>query len=254
VQRFHEWFGKQGCLIRIGVVASFGVIVLCCAIVALAGIGAATMTPEQRVAVASTQTARALPPSATLTDTPQPTLTPSPTSTATATPEPTYTPTITPLPTATLKPAQVKQTAVQATVDAKQAAVKATAEAKQAATATIVALDTEYPEVDIRDLVKRPQRYKGQKFQVTGKVFTIREQVDDGLFGTGETITQIQIWVTTPDGSKEAVVVLFNGTLEKVFEESTIIVYGVGEGTYEGVNGFGATITQPKVKAAFVRF
>ncbi|MDZ4718352.1 MAG: hypothetical protein SH847_07745 [Roseiflexaceae bacterium] len=181
-------------------------------------------------------------------------LTPSPTSTATATPEPTYTPTITPLPTATLKPAQVKQTAVQATVDAKQAAVKATAEAKQAATATIVALDTEYPEVDIRDLVKRPQRYKGQKFQVTGKVFTIREQVDDGLFGTGETITQIQIWVTTPDGSKEAVVVLFNGTLEKVFEESTIIVYGVGEGTYEGVNGFGATITQPKVKAAFVRF
>ncbi|HEU4322172.1 MAG TPA: hypothetical protein VFS21_03400 [Roseiflexaceae bacterium] len=139
-----------------------------------------------------------------------------------ATPTPSPTPTNTPTPTAT--PSDPEKTA------------------------TIVAYDTAYPEVDIRDLAKAPDRYEGQKFRLEGEVFNIEES-------GGETF--LQMWVQIPGGDRldrEAVAVRFNSDLPGVFAESYIIVYGVGRGAFEGTNAMGATIRQPLVEAELVRF
>lgn len=158
-----------------------------------------------------------------------------PTEVPTDTPIPTEVPTDTPVPTNTPPPA------------------RQTAQAKADATATIVALDAEYPEADIRDLVKGPDRYRDRKFHLQGTVFTIREET--GLLSGVTTI--MQIWVQVPGGSefeREAVVVRFKGTLEGVFKDSPVIVYGTGAGAFEGTNTFGAKIVQPGMDATFVRY
>lgn len=123
-----------------------------------------------------------------------------------------------------------------------------TAAAIVAATATVEAIETTYQEIDVRALVKNPDRYIGSQLKLQGQVFTIEE--DGGR-------TFLQMWVQIPGGSefdREAVAVVFDGTLETVFEDSYILVYGVGNGKLEGTNAFGGSITQPLIKAEYVRY
>jgi hypothetical protein len=151
--------------------------------------------------------------------------------------------------------------AAQATSDALQtaeaiAAEKATAEAiptatalaRAAATATAEAIEATYQEIDIRALVKNPDRYTGVPIKLTGQVFRIEEEIGR---------TAIQMWVQIPGGSefdREAVAVFFDGTLDEVFKDSYIVVYGTGAGKIEGTNAFGGTVVQPLIKAEYVRY
>ena len=208
----------------------------------------------------------------TSTRTPTPTIPPTPTITPTA--SPTETPTVTPSSTPTLEPATQTVVAAKATAAAKAYAATATREAKvaaqqtaraiptltaeaiAAATATIVALDTSYAKVNILELAKAPDRFRGQQLKVIGEVFTISEG-EGGLFGLGGTVTRMQIWVQVPGGSafdREAVVVEFAGVLDGVVKGSTVIVYGKGAGAFEGTNTLGAKIRQPAINAEHVRY
>lgn len=187
----------------------------------------------QAVGILPTNTPKPSPtlrPTATLT--PVPTQTPIPTQvpTPTETPIPTETPvpTETPIPTNIPKPAQV------------------TATARAAATATVQAIEAKYPRIDIRELAKNPDKYKGELFSLQGTVFTIQETDDQ---------TQLQMWVQIPGGNqfdREAVVVGYDGSLEGVYEKSSIIVYGEGRGAFEGENALGGAIRQPIIRADYV--
>jgi hypothetical protein len=102
----------------------------------------------------------------------------------------------------------------------------------------------EYTWVDTRELVTRPFVFEGEKIAVSGSVFTI--QAEPGFTG-------MQIWVDTPNG-QEAVVIAFEGDLPGVYEGTWVTVYGIGAGTFEGTNGFGATIVQPLIFADIVDY
>jgi len=202
-----------------------------------------------------------------------PTATIPPTQTATPTSAPTETPTVTPSSTPTLEPATQTAVAAEATAAAEAQAATATSEAKiaaqqtaeavptltaeaiAAATATVVALDTTYSKVNILELAKAPDRFRGQQLKITGEVFTISEG-ESGMFGLGGTVTRMQIWVQVPGGSafdREAVVVEFAGVLDGVVKGIAVIVYGKGAGAFEGTNALGATIRQPAINAEYVR-
>lgn len=190
-------------------------------------------------------------PSSTPTPEPTPTNTPEPTNT----PAPTDTPAPTNTPTPTLEPAAIAATEEAAAAATAEAEVQATAAAVQGATATAVAYDTDYPEIDIRDLVKGPARYEGQQLRLAGQVFNIREEVEGFL--DRRTVTYIQMWVQIPGGGaldREAVMVRFENTLEGVFADDFIIVYGEGNGSFEGTNAMGASISQPLVEAVRIRY
>ena len=100
----------------------------------------------------------------------------------------------------------------------------------------------QYAWIDSRDLVIRPMEFQGEKIAIQGSVFNI--QVDGG-------VTAMQIWI---DGSNEAVVVIYEGDSRGIYEGTWVTVYGVGAGTFEGTNGFGAVIVQPMVFADIVDF
>ena len=63
----------------------------------------------------------------------------------------------------------------------------------------------------------------------------------------------MQLWIWTSSGT-EAVVVWADEELEGVYKNSTITVYGVGDGTFSGTNAFGAEIVQPQIAADFIEF
>lgn len=100
-----------------------------------------------------------------------------------------------------------------------------------------------YAEIDVRELDKNPDLHLGERIVLRGQVFTIQEDAD-GTF--------LQIWVRYPGGSsydRIAVVVIYDGILPGVYEDTNITVYGTALGTFEGTNAYGGTITQPRVFA-----
>lgn len=103
--------------------------------------------------------------------------------------------------------------------------------------------DADYRTMDVRDLKKNPDAYKGKPVQLNGEVFNVKEQ-------NGRTF--LQMWVAIPGGTQfdhEAVVVNYGGTLPNVYEKTRITVFGVGDGTGSGKNAFGGTNTQPAIRA-----
>jgi hypothetical protein len=150
-----------------------------------------------------------------LTDTPQPTFTRTNTPKPTDTPLPTSKPTNTPKPTPTFSLAADKST---------------------------------YKSIDVRDLQKSPEKYRGQKIVLPGEIFRIQE---------AGTSTAMQIWVSYPGAptfDRVAVVVHYQGTLPGAYEKQNVTVYGIGAGTFEGTNAFGGTISQPLVNAQYVDY
>jgi hypothetical protein len=61
--------------------------------------------------------------------------------------------------------------------------------------------------------------------------------------------TAMQIWL---DGGSEAAVIVFQGDSTGIYEGTWITVYGTVEGTFEGTNAFGGTISQPLIRADIV--
>lgn len=98
----------------------------------------------------------------------------------------------------------------------------------------------EYVEIDVRDLVIRPDTFNGEKIVVSGEVFNI--QVEG-------TTTFMQIWV---GGNQDAVGIVFEGDSTGIYEGTWVTVYGTGRGTFTGTNAFGGPITQPLIEADIV--
>ena len=105
-----------------------------------------------------------------------------------------------------------------------------------------------YKTVDIRDLKKAPEKYRGERITLRGEVFTIEE---------ASGVTGMQIWVSFPGASTSdriPVVVQYLDTLPGLYEKQTVQVYGMGGGTFEGKNSFGSSISQPLIIARFVDY
>src|SRR5690606_37843782 len=97
---------------------------------------------------------------------------------------------------------------------------------------------------DPRDLFVRPDSFVGKKIAVRGQVFNIE-------IGSG--MTFMQLWIWTSSGT-EAVVVWLDEEVEGVYKNSTITVYGRGDGSFTGTNAFGGQISQPQVAGDFIEF
>jgi len=83
----------------------------------------------------------------------------------------------------------------------------------------------------------------------TGKRIAFRGQVFNIDIGSG--MTFMQLWVWTSSGT-EAVVVWLDEEVENVYNNSTITVYGRGDGEFSGTNAFGGEITQPQIAGDFI--
>jgi hypothetical protein len=104
-----------------------------------------------------------------------------------------------------------------------------------------------YQKVDIRELDKNPDSFKEQPLRITGSVFNIDES-------NGQTF--LQIWVRIPGGSvydTKAVSAVFDGTLDGIYEDTVVTVFGIGGGTFEGTNSYGGPITQPLIQISYVQ-
>lgn len=102
-----------------------------------------------------------------------------------------------------------------------------------------------YTWVDTRDLISRPFMFEGEKIAVSGEVFTL----DVDSRGTG-----MQIWVDTPNGREAVVVLAVGNQTPGLYEGMWVTVYGTGQGVFTGTNGFGATITQPLIRADIIDY
>jgi hypothetical protein len=105
-----------------------------------------------------------------------------------------------------------------------------------------------YRTLDVRELVKNPDRYKGTFIKMTGTVFNIDESGDS---------TYLQMWVQIPGGSQwdnEAVIVITDSALDGVYEDTAITVYSMGAGSQSGTNALGGTITQPVLVASYMMY
>jgi tetratricopeptide (TPR) repeat protein len=101
--------------------------------------------------------------------------------------------------------------------------------------------------VDIRDLAKNPEAYKGRELHYQGEVFSI----DEDNRGTA-----IQMWVDVPGSSydQEAVVVYWPGASQGIYDGTTIEVWGYCLGAFEGTNAFGGAIRQPLISAEYLDY
>jgi len=102
--------------------------------------------------------------------------------------------------------------------------------------------------VDIRDLVKNPDRYNEQQVHYEGEVLSI-EEADDG--------TVMQIWVQVPGGSdfdREVVIVVYRGGTDGIYEDTKVEFWGYCKGALEGTNAFGGAIRQPLISADYLTY
>jgi hypothetical protein len=101
-----------------------------------------------------------------------------------------------------------------------------------------------YTWIDTGALVGAPDSFDGEKIAFQGEVFNI-------LAGEGEGI-QMQLWVITPAGEREAVFVHYYGDFSAIQVGSALTVYGEGEGTVSASNAYGETMTQPRILAEII--
>ena len=103
-------------------------------------------------------------------------------------------------------------------------------------------------EVDIRALVKNPDKYLGAEVHYKGEVFTIEES-DEG--------TAMQVWVNVPGGNefdRKAVVIFWTGNTDPIYEGTKVEFWGYCTGAIEGVTAFGGTVRQPSVLVEYLTY
>lgn len=206
------------------IIGILGVVVSCCLLSmcagALGGGNRAVATPT--VAPTERPTAR-------------PTNTPVPTNTST--PEPTATPTLIPATAQAMATIAVRNSMATASAFATQDAI-----ASKSATATVVAEKQTWNTVDVRDLIKDPEKYKTKRVAYSGQVFNIEES---------RGLVVMQIWVMA-GGQREAIIVSHVGDSTGIYKGTNVKIYGVVSGAISGTNAFGGEVSQPHVLAAYV--
>lgn len=173
---------------------------------------------------------------------------PSATWTSTSTPENTATPTM------TLPPATATALVVEMTKTAEAESKNATAtEVARIATATRNAYEgkltatsraivqqktlvASYEEIYWKELITYPDNYIGEKVVVRGRIFNINGD------------TELQMYLA---GTYEAVYIVMDKSFSNIYENDSITVYGVIDGTHCGTNAFGGKICQPLIVDAW---
>lgn len=92
----------------------------------------------------------------------------------------------------------------------------------------------------IKDFLKNPARFAGQRLNLQAKIMSIEESGDR---------TFMQVYVS--QNYFDSAIVLFDGTM-KIYEGDIIRVYGEAGGTYEGQNRMGAAMSWPVVHAKYI--
>jgi len=87
---------------------------------------------------------------------------------------------------------------------------------------------------------KSPGKYDNETVLWNGTVFNIQE-TDEG--------TALQAYY---GDTYDAFVVVYYGSLPNVYKDTKVTVCGSLEGTFDGTNAFGATISQPEIWAEYV--
>ena len=113
------------------------------------------------------------------------------------------------------------------------------------------------PLADVRELVLRPGGLYGQKLVLYGQVLTLQVAPSGQVYTIGDSDPQqfqvfLQIYVLTPDGTEEAIVVGYNGDTAGIFEGTYVVVYGVPFDVDSGTNMMGGVVYQPAVDAALI--
>jgi len=114
------------------------------------------------------------------------------------------------------------------------------------------------PLADVRELIIRPGGLLGQKIVLYGRILSIGVAPAGRVYTIGNEDPQeysvyMQVWVLTPDGVEEPVVVGYDGDTAGMYEDSYVVVYATVKGTDSGTNAFGGSITQPYVEAELVQ-
>jgi uncharacterized membrane protein YcgQ (UPF0703/DUF1980 family) len=123
--------------------------------------------------------------------------------------------------------------AAQATRDAQNE--QATAQAEQRA--TVQARIADYQSIQIRELITYPDKHKGEKVRVPGRVFNVLGS--DGV---------IQMYGT---GTSDAIYVKMESSFSDLYDGDSITVYGVIGGRECFTNKAGGEVCQPLIEDAF---
>lgn len=222
------------------VVAIVGLVAL------LVGCGGAAATPTTNVAPTQTRAAElaVLATAQAPTATPAATATPEPTSPPAATPTP-VAPTATAIPTATNTPRPPSATATP-----NLAAPMPTISAESAPGQFPVLLEP-------RDLAKDPGGFREKKMALVGDVLSIKVAEQGKVWVVGEfrprVTLQINVFVAETKRAEFVAFVIYDGDTAGIFEKTTVVVYGIGKGTFEITNAYGGKVAQPLLYAQLVK-
>ena len=95
-------------------------------------------------------------------------------------------------------------------------------------------------DLDFNTINKNADKYKGEKYKVSGKIIQIMEDNNGG-----------QIRLATDGSYSDVVYVTYEGTNNFV-EDDYVTVYGYCDGDYSYTSTIGASITLPKIDAKYI--
>lgn len=188
---------------------------------------------ETAIQTAIAQTEAAKP-----TDTKAPVDTATPVPTATETQLPTSTPTITRTPTLELS-VRRSMTAMVATDTATPTPkpTKSPYELTSTAHAETQEYLAKFKEVEGKDFLTYPDKYKSQFVRVSGKIFNINNNTEFQIFFANTT---------------EPVYIIYVYEFDNLYKNDWVTVYGTGMGEHCGTNVFGSKSCQPVVLATYI--
>jgi len=91
----------------------------------------------------------------------------------------------------------------------------------------------------LKEFLKSPDKFKGNRISILGKIMFIEED-------SGRTVIQMYV-----NSNFDTVVVRISESV-KVYDGDVIQVYGEGDGTFEGVNRMGASMSWPLIAANYI--
>jgi len=95
-------------------------------------------------------------------------------------------------------------------------------------------------ENEILQMYSNPDKYKGQKVNITGKIFVTPEYEND--------FVAIQIWCDIENNASNAIV-YYGNTEIKLKDGDYVKIDGTIKGVFEGKNAFGGAVTAPTIEA-----
>ena len=249
--------GKMPLVVLILGGSLLGLLMLCCIVFSLLPSSkdknGSEKTVTQAAVVEGKQAVASLSSETPLVQSQAPSATYSPIPTKTITPTVTITPTLTPTLTLTftpLSPQEQTGTSVAQTQEIKNAALTSTKKAQDnAVTSTAIAISktkeakgatatevASYKEINWKELNNYPNNHIGEKVIIRGRVFNV---VDD---------TSFQIFYA---GTYEAAYITMMDPYTGLYEDSSVVVYGIVMGQGCGTNAFGGQVCQTQIAGVF---